>query len=689
MQINLQLWQLAHRLHSLLASGRAPSQLRALGIPLFPGSELVGYRQRASSSGGRSRSCGAGGGSRGGRSHLGRGTKRQHTGSDDGGSCDDDSGSAFDRPAGDYAAGEVAIGPGAAGSADPTIILTLRGAAREHSSANALDDLWILLRSSARGDAIIDEHSQPVFVRSLWHGPSAEGRLGVAMVCGAAGGAQSDGGGHSTHRLPATSRYHALRGPNISDLLAQLSVLASLSLPRSLPALRFLLKPRSSPVAPPTRVDAPVTQLLYAAVREFGLNAEQAEVLRRVAGWFGDARSGREAALGGRAAEKEEEAVSAGSVYPSSAVTAGFVGPWNPSEDSPPVVLVHGAFGAGKSHLLAAALWMIRRVFAAGGAAAVDGAGGCGRRLGGGERGGSAGGCGGQVLLASLTNVAVDNVLQVLIEHGEGDALLRIGSARRIARSVISHSTHGRLGKAEEASVRAELHAALGRAPKGERAAIMAALAELESGGMAARARAVRRYPILGATCCATRLPVMEGLRCDVVVLDECSQMTEPASLLPIARLSASRILCVGDPCQLPPTLLARPTTAAAVASPAVPPPPHHSQHMLAAPSAAAPHQHLHATHDLSLTLFERLARGGVAPVLLRAQYRCHPQIARVASSLFYQGRLVDGLGDAAASARAPLLRGLPTLGFSQVECHALRLAQFPPCRCASLDRPD
>jgi hypothetical protein len=423
-----------------------------------------------------------------------------------------------------------------------------------------------------------------------------------------------------------------------------------------------------------------VTQLLYAAIREFGLNEEQAEVLRRVAGWFVSSRSSQEVPLGKRGAESEDEAEGVGP-----AVAAGSGGPSGSSEDSPPVVLVHGAFGAGKSHLLAAALWMIRRVFAAGGA--TDGAGGRGGRLGGGEKGGAAAGCGGQVLLASLTNVAVDNVLQVLIEHGEGDALLRIGSARRIARSVISHSTHGRLGKVEEASVRAELNAALSRAPTGERAAIMAALAELESGGMAARARAVRRFPILGATCCATRLPVMQGLRCDVVVLDECSQMTEPASLLPIARLGASRILCVGDPCQLPPTLLARPSTAAPAASAAVPPPLHHPQHASAAARVAAPHQHPPVTHDLSLTLFERLAHAGVAPVFLRAQYRCHPQISRVASSLFYQGRLVDGLGGAAASARAPLLRGLPTLGFSQVKRPAFRLAQDPPI--AALHRID
>lgn len=38
------------------------------------------------------------------------------------------------------------------------------------------------------------------------------------------------------------------------------------------------------------------------------------------------------------------------------------------------------------------------------------------------------------------------------------------------------------------------------------------------------------------------------------VLLDECSQIIEPLSLLPM-RFACSRLLCVGDPLQLPPTI--------------------------------------------------------------------------------------------------------------------------------------
>ena len=35
---------------------------------------------------------------------------------------------------------------------------------------------------------------------------------------------------------------------------------------------------------------------------------------------------------------------------------------------------------------------------------------------------------------------------------------------------------------------------------------------------------------------------------CQVVLLDECSQMTEPSSLLPVARFGCEKLLLVGDP---------------------------------------------------------------------------------------------------------------------------------------------
>ena len=43
--------------------------------------------------------------------------------------------------------------------------------------------------------------------------------------------------------------------------------------------------------------------------------------------------------------------------------------------------------------------------------------------------------------------------------------------------------------------------------------------------------------------------------RYDIVLLDECSQIVEPLSLLPIAVARPERIVLVGDPMQLPPPI--------------------------------------------------------------------------------------------------------------------------------------
>ena len=87
--------------------------------------------------------------------------------------------------------------------------------------------------------------------------------------------------------------------------------------------------------------------------------------------------------------------------------------------------------------------------------------------------------------------------------------------------------------------------------------------------------------------------------------------MTEPASLLPIARFHCHRLVLVGDPKQLSPTIQAS-----------------DSEH----------------TQGLEQTMFDRLLRMGHESTLLRTQYRCHPVISAMASQLFYQDKLMDGV---------------------------------------------
>lgn len=93
----------------------------------------------------------------------------------------------------------------------------------------------------------------------------------------------------------------------------------------------------------------------------------------------------------------------------------------------------------------------------------------------------------------------------------------------------------------------------------------------------------------------------------DMVVIDEAAQASEVAVLPPLS-LGAARCVLVGDPQQLPATVI----------------------------SKAA------GTLLYSRSLFERFQQAGCPTMLLSVQYRMHPQIREFPSSHFYQGRLTD-----------------------------------------------
>ncbi|KAI9032126.1 AAA domain-containing protein [Hyaloraphidium curvatum] len=94
------------------------------------------------------------------------------------------------------------------------------------------------------------------------------------------------------------------------------------------------------------------------------------------------------------------------------------------------------------------------------------------------------------------------------------------------------------------------------------------------------------------------------------VIIDEAAQAVELSALIPL-KYGAVRCVLVGDPQQLPPTVLSR-----------------------------------HAI-DLSYeqSLFERLRSAGHYSHLLSIQYRMHPDISVFPSTFFYESRLQDGPG--------------------------------------------
>eukprot|EP01034_Spumella_vulgaris_P022409 gene22409-28533_t len=100
---------------------------------------------------------------------------------------------------------------------------------------------------------------------------------------------------------------------------------------------------------------------------------------------------------------------------------------------------------------------------------------------------------------------------------------------------------------------------------------------------------------------------VREDVVFDTAIIDEAAQTTEPSTLIPL-KFGCRRLVLVGDPRQLPATVLSRKAERA----------------------------------GLGLSLFERLERANHEVVMLTIQYRMHPEIRLFPSQCFYQGMLVD-----------------------------------------------
>ncbi|XP_075666212.1 uncharacterized protein LOC142636030 isoform X1 [Castanea sativa] len=106
----------------------------------------------------------------------------------------------------------------------------------------------------------------------------------------------------------------------------------------------------------------------------------------------------------------------------------------------------------------------------------------------------------------------------------------------------------------------------------------------------------------------------------DAVVIDEAAQALEPATLIPLQLLKSSGTKCimVGDPKQLPATVLS---------------------------SVASKFMY-------ECSMFERLQRAGHPVIMLTEQYRMHPEICRFPSLHFYDRKLLNG--DKMSSKSAP-----------------------------------
>ncbi|KAL3763335.1 hypothetical protein ACHAW5_011002 [Stephanodiscus triporus] len=188
------------------------------------------------------------------------------------------------------------------------------------------------------------------------------------------------------------------------------------------------------------------------------------------------------------------------------------------------------------------------------------------------------------ILATSDSNIAVDNLVE--------------GCANVGLRVV-------RLGRPE--AIRPELlQYCIDRSPadnsKGGGGSIPASL-------MKEKMKILKNAQVVCCTCIGSGGDILDSMTFERVMVDEATQATEPAVLVPLAR-GCRQLVLVGDHCQLPPTVL----------------------------STRAEEE------GLGVPLFSRMVACGVPPFMLDTQYRMHPGISMFPSDLFYGGKLKDGV---------------------------------------------
>lgn len=196
----------------------------------------------------------------------------------------------------------------------------------------------------------------------------------------------------------------------------------------------------------------------------------------------------------------------------------------------------------------------------------------------------------------------------VLAERSELDALINVTEdseerAKLRERRDMLHAKKSALG--QKLDEERDRHAVAVRSSDIERRSI--------------QTRLVTSAEVLCATLSGAGHELMASLALtfDTVIIDEAAQCVELSALIPL-KYGCTRCAMVGDPNQLPPTVLSQ--TA--------------------------------SKYLYEQSLFVRMQKNYPSSVhLLSIQYRMHPEISRFPSAQFYQSRLIDGDGMAERTA--------------------------------------
>jgi superfamily I DNA and/or RNA helicase len=225
------------------------------------------------------------------------------------------------------------------------------------------------------------------------------------------------------------------------------------------------------------------------------------------------------------------------------------------------------------------------------------------------------------VLAVADSNVAVDNLLEGLLARGV--RTVRLGQPVKVREDLREATMDAEM---ERHPLRKDLLEHLGlneklaRRIKGMRGGKDKGLAHRDLSRGWKEVRRIEsqmrddildKAQVLCCTCIGSGHDLLDGRNFPRVLVDEATQATEPATLVPLVR-GARQVVLIGDHRQLPPTVISRRSEEG----------------------------------GLSRSLFERMIEMGVEPLMLTTQYRMHPAISEFPNSQFYDNRLEDGINE-------------------------------------------
>ncbi len=224
----------------------------------------------------------------------------------------------------------------------------------------------------------------------------------------------------------------------------------------------------------------------------------------------------------------------------------------------------------------------------------------------------------GPILATADSNVAVDNLLEGLLD--QGIRAVRVGQPVKVRAKLRGATVRARV---EEHPLQEEVRELIGlqenlqrRIPalKGKEKGL--AHRDLKMGWKDIRSLeeamaedVLNSAEVVCSTCIGVGHMILGKKKFSNVLIDEATQAIEPATWVPIMR-GCRRLVLVGDHRQLPPTVISR-----------------------------------RAEKDgLRLSMFERLVEIGLKPNMLKTQYRMHPVISEYSSARYYDNQLENGV---------------------------------------------